>query len=142
MPKRRIAVSAVVFNEAGEVLLVNQGDARRGWELPGGRVKKRESPTEALAREVREETGVEIEPVRLLGIFFIRKEGFYDLVFAARPLVGQPRACPPEIIAAAYHPPASLPEPIRPFTRQRILDAMGGVVHPLPIELEPEEWLG
>lgn len=52
-----------------EVLLVRRAaEPLRGyWGLPGGAVELGETVVEALRREVREETGLEIEPVRYLG---------------------------------------------------------------------------
>lgn len=60
--KHRVAVVAIVLNDAGQILLVN--DYRRGWELPGGLVEKGESVEEAAIREVHEETGITIEPTQ------------------------------------------------------------------------------
>jgi 8-oxo-dGTP pyrophosphatase MutT (NUDIX family) len=56
-----------------EVLLVRHtyGDRRR-WELPGGAIKRGESPRRAAAREVREELGVAIEDWRELGDVVVR----------------------------------------------------------------------
>ncbi len=56
-------VAGVIFR--GEKLLLHQrrkGDALEGtWEFPGGKVEEGEGPREALKREIREETGLEIE---------------------------------------------------------------------------------
>jgi 8-oxo-dGTP diphosphatase len=63
------AVGAIVL-EKGEVLLVrrNHAPALGQWSLPGGRVEWGETLREAIAREVREETGVNIEVEGLAGI--------------------------------------------------------------------------
>jgi len=63
------AVGAIVL-EKGELLLVRRDtDPGRGeWTLPGGKVEWGESLTEACAREVREETGIEIDVEGLAGI--------------------------------------------------------------------------
>ena len=59
---------AVVRDEAGRLLLVLRGrDPGRGrWSLPGGRIEPGESAAEAAAREVREETGLEVDVGELL----------------------------------------------------------------------------
>jgi 8-oxo-dGTP diphosphatase len=64
---RVIAVSCFVTNSAGDVLLVRSEG--RSWECPGGTVDEGESLLAGLAREVREEAGVEIEVDRLAGIY-------------------------------------------------------------------------
>lgn len=57
-----LAVSAIVRDPAGRYLLVLRSDAPETgrWTLPGGRVEPGETLHEALVREVREETGLEI----------------------------------------------------------------------------------
>jgi broad specificity phosphatase PhoE len=65
-PQHVVAVTAVVFDAAGRVLLV-KGD-RRGWEPPGGQVELGEDLFTALKREVREECGCEVEVGRLLSV--------------------------------------------------------------------------
>ncbi|HZO98328.1 MAG TPA: NUDIX domain-containing protein [Gaiellaceae bacterium] len=62
------AVEGLVARE-GKVLLVRRGiEPRRGhWDLPGGFLEEGEEPLAGLRRELREETGLEAEPVELLG---------------------------------------------------------------------------
>jgi 8-oxo-dGTP pyrophosphatase MutT (NUDIX family) len=54
-----IGVSAVVRDGSGRILLIKT--AKAGWELPGGQVEPGEDCITALTREVREETGCEID---------------------------------------------------------------------------------
>ncbi|MCD2195229.1 NUDIX domain-containing protein [Actinomycetospora endophytica] len=61
------SVFAVVRDDAGRVLLVRRTDNGL-WELPGGRVEVGESATDAVEREVAEESGVVIKVLRLAGI--------------------------------------------------------------------------
>lgn len=60
--------TAVIFNEAGEVLTVRD-KGRRLWDLPAGLADLGESTTGTVVREIREETGLLIEPVRTLGLY-------------------------------------------------------------------------
>jgi 8-oxo-dGTP diphosphatase len=70
MPGPRIrCVGAIITDDAGRLLLIQRGHAPEEgrWSLPGGRVRPGESDPEAVAREVREETGLHVEPGRLIG---------------------------------------------------------------------------
>jgi ADP-ribose pyrophosphatase YjhB (NUDIX family) len=58
---------AIIFDEAGRVLLSERTDGR-GWNPPSGFVDADESPDEAAVRETREETGLEVVVERLVGI--------------------------------------------------------------------------
>ena len=62
-----LGVGAVIVDR-GRVLLVQRGTepARGQWSLPGGLVEIGESLSNAVAREVREETGLNVEPVELI----------------------------------------------------------------------------
>jgi ADP-ribose pyrophosphatase YjhB (NUDIX family) len=61
-----VRVTGVVI-EDGRILLLNQDtDTGRSWSLPGGKVEEGEPLDVALVREMREETGLDVEPGRLL----------------------------------------------------------------------------
>jgi 8-oxo-dGTP diphosphatase len=62
-------VGAVIRDETGRLLMVLRGhDPGRGlWSIPGGRIEAGESAEEAVVREVREETGLEVRCGPLLG---------------------------------------------------------------------------
>ena len=113
-----LAVSAVIVRD-GEFLAVRRARApMQGlFTLPGGGVEAGESLTEALVREVREETGLSIEPVALAGTReVIRRNNaglverhFVILAFAARWIAGEPRLNE-ELAEARWIRPAGLRE--------------------------------
>jgi 8-oxo-dGTP diphosphatase len=67
LPTHVIAVGGLVRNAQGLLLLVRH--PWRGWEFPGGMAERGESLPQALRREILEETGIEAEPVRLVGLY-------------------------------------------------------------------------
>ncbi len=94
-----LAVSAAIIR-AGKVLVVRRArsPALNLYTLPGGAVETGETLTDAVAREVREETSLDIEPVALAGHREAIVRGahgrverhFVILCFAARWLAGEP----------------------------------------------------
>ena len=70
----KVDVRGVVFR--GEELLLVCEREGGGWSLPGGWVDVGESPSEAVAREVREESGYATRPVKLLGLYDRDRRGF------------------------------------------------------------------
>lgn len=69
-PKPVLAVAAVIWNDRREVLLIRRTkEPRKGqWSLPGGKVQFGESLEDAVRREVREETGLEIALLGIAGV--------------------------------------------------------------------------
>lgn len=63
-------VGGVVHDASGRILLIRRGQqpAAGKWSLPGGRVLPGEPVLDAVARELREETGLTVEPGSLAGI--------------------------------------------------------------------------
>lgn len=112
-----VGVKAVVFDPDGRVLLVKTR-YQRWWTLPGGGVHRRESPDTAASREVREETGVRIDPehLRFHGLFsnFAEGKSDYIAVFVAE-LTGIVEPVPGiEIEKAAFYDLDALPEETSP----------------------------
>ena len=64
----KVGASAAIFNENGEILLMDRVDGG-GWCLPCGWVDPNEKPVDAGIREVREETGLDVEVKQLVGVF-------------------------------------------------------------------------
>jgi ADP-ribose pyrophosphatase YjhB (NUDIX family) len=62
------SVTAIVLDDAGRLLLVHKTDNNL-WALPGGGVDPGESVTDAVVREVREETGLDVEVRDLCGVY-------------------------------------------------------------------------
>lgn len=52
-----VGVTGVIFNEKNEVLVFRHTYRQRAWSLPGGYMNGKEHPKEALAREIKEESG-------------------------------------------------------------------------------------
>ncbi|NXG02831.1 NUD18 phosphatase, partial [Sakesphorus luctuosus] len=82
-------VMAVLFNEEGAVLLVQEAkpECRGRWYLPAGRMEPGEGVVEALRREVKEESGLECEPITLLALEE-RGPAWIRFAFLARPAGG------------------------------------------------------
>jgi 8-oxo-dGTP diphosphatase len=82
--RHSVAVAAIVFDERDRVLLMRRRD-HGNWEPPGGVLKPGEQPDEGVAREVREETGVEVEVGPLTGVYTNVELGVVTLAFRAEP---------------------------------------------------------
>ncbi len=112
-------VAAVVGNDDGEILLVQRADSGI-WLYPTGWADVGYSPAEVAVKEVREETGIEVEPVRLLGVFDGLRRGFtavplYSMMFYCRATGGSLKAHPLECRDVGWFSRDNLPEPmVRP----------------------------
>jgi 8-oxo-dGTP pyrophosphatase MutT (NUDIX family) len=62
------SATGIVYDAAGRILLVCQRDGAI-WSTPGGLIEPDETPADAVVREMREETGLSVQPQRILGVF-------------------------------------------------------------------------
>ncbi|MGY0002727.1 NUDIX hydrolase [Micromonospora sp. I033] len=134
------AVAAVVTDPSGRVLLCRQSGGGRRWALPGGRLRRDESPAAAARREIRAETGLEVELVDLVGLYRLGDPAaprppaghcgaLPDVlvhVFRARALGDAPAAAPTGGCHLDWHAPDALPEALTPTTRTAVADALAG----------------
>jgi ADP-ribose pyrophosphatase YjhB (NUDIX family) len=109
-------VSALCVDGAGRLLLARRAvDPERGkWDLPGGFLEEGEPPLDGLRRELREEAGVEVEPLDFVGVWVDRYGAGPDaaatlnLYWTARILDGEPH--PDDDVAEfAWFDPDALP---------------------------------
>lgn len=81
-PRHSVSVAAAIVDEHDRVLVIQRRDNGK-WQPPGGVLELDESITAGLAREVREETGLEIQAERLTGVYKNMNLGVVALVFRA-----------------------------------------------------------
>jgi ADP-ribose pyrophosphatase YjhB (NUDIX family) len=112
----KVAVGAVVGNDRGQILLVKRADSGV-WLYPTGWADVGYSASEVAVKEVREETGIEAEPLRLIAVLDGLRLGFtriplYSLVFYCRALGGEVQAHPLETSGAGWFAEDDLPSPL------------------------------
>jgi 8-oxo-dGTP diphosphatase len=85
--RHSVSVAGVVIDEDARALLIQRRDNAH-WEPPGGILERDETITEGLVREVREETGLIVEPIALTGVYKNMTRGIIALVFRCRAMSG------------------------------------------------------
>lgn len=87
LPLHSVSVAGVVVDNQGRALLIQRRDNGR-WEAPGGVLERNEDIETGLRREVREETGLEVKPTALTGIYKNMPCGIVALVFRCKAEAG------------------------------------------------------
>ena len=85
--RHSVSVAGVILDGQGRALLVQRRDNGH-WEAPGGILELDEDIFTGLRREVREETGLEVEPEHLTGVYKNMSRGIVALVFRCRAMNG------------------------------------------------------
>jgi 8-oxo-dGTP diphosphatase len=117
----RIAVYALIFDDE-RVLLAHRRDID-WWNLPGGGMEIGETVEEATCREVREETGLEVQVEWLVGVYSKPQKQEVVLTFRCKVIGGELQATE-ESRACGYFSPDALPRNTLPKHRERIVDAL------------------
>lgn len=118
----------IAILEGGKVLLTLREDFEV-WCLPGGLVDAGETIPEAAIREMYEETGLEVELQRQVGIYSIMRQPFMGHVvcFSAKVIGGELHAQIGEVLDIDYFDTNNLPENMMWWHLQRIHDVVHGV---------------
>jgi ADP-ribose pyrophosphatase YjhB (NUDIX family) len=119
-------VAAVIRNESGAVLLMHRADDGC-WGLPAGGLDPGENPADAIVREVYEETGLNVVPERILGVFGGRKfrhtypngdeVEYTTVVFGCRVVDGELAPQDGEALDLRYFAPAEMPPLVAPYPK-------------------------
>jgi 8-oxo-dGTP diphosphatase len=122
--RHSVSVAGIITDDHGRALLIQRRDNHR-WEPPGGVLEPGETIHDGLRREVREETGLDVEPVALTGVYKNMTQAIVALVFRCQ-IIGGDLAATDEVAAfrwAAYADVAGLADEAYAV---RVLDALNG----------------
>lgn len=111
----------------GRILLAKREDFEV-WCLPGGMVEIGESLAQTAIREAREETGLEVQLTRMVGVYS-RVGGYVDIhgtLFAAIPVGGELKPQIEEVLDLRYFDVDHLPDDMFWWHRSQIYDAFNG----------------
>ena len=119
-----VSVAALVTNDQGNVLLVKS--PWRGWEYPGGLIEPGESFEAALKREVREESGVEVEITGFVGICKNVERDVVNIDFTARYTGGELTTSDESSEVGWFSPEEALSVITFPLTKKRLVNMLSG----------------
>ena len=125
-------VRVILSDEQGRVCLVRHSYTT-GWYLPGGGLRRGESPGAGAVRELAEELGVTVSLGRQVGIYANSAEGKQDTVWVfegSTPDRAEPASG--EVVACTWFHPAELPAETSPATRRRLAE-WAGTATPTPV---------
>lgn len=117
----KVAVGAAVRNAEGELLLMQRADSGY-WLYPTGWCDPGYSAAEVVVKEVAEETGIEVEPVRLIAVLDGLRMGMtriplYSMLFLCDAVGGDFNPHPLECSDLGWFTPDRLPEPLIGYDR-------------------------
>jgi 8-oxo-dGTP diphosphatase len=90
-PRHSVSVAGIITDDHCRALLTQRADNHR-WEPPGGVLELGETIHDGLRREIREETGFDIEPIALTGVYKNMTRAIIALVFRCKITGGDLRA--------------------------------------------------
>ena len=117
-----VSVAAVIINEDGKVLLLNHVlRPASGWGIPGGFVEHNEQPEHAVCRELREETGLELENVKLFSVRILKSHVEFIYESTAK---GTAEVKSREILSLDWFAPDEMPEQMSPVQKACVREVL------------------
>ncbi len=112
----KVAVGAAVGNDKGELLLIQRADSGV-WLYPTGWADVGYSAAEVVVKEVKEETGIDAEPIRIIAVLDgfrlgVTRIPLYSLVFQCRAIGGTLSPHPLECMDVGWFSEDTLPTPL------------------------------
>lgn len=119
-----VGTNGIVVDQHGNVLLIKRNDTRT-FAPPGGALDAGELPPDAAAREVREETGLYVLPVRLAALTYLPLAPYGYLGFSFRCLLrGGEVTTSEESPVVGFFKPSPLPRRMSGFHRERVVKTL------------------
>jgi 8-oxo-dGTP pyrophosphatase MutT (NUDIX family) len=126
------AVGAIIVDDQNRVLLHRASDDGK-WYTIGGAIDPDEQPADAAVREAREETGLDVEPIRVLAVQTSppmtypngHRAQYVSIAFLCRVIGGTLRVADDESLEVRFFDPDELPD-LRPDQLQRVQHALSG----------------
>ena len=116
--KFTVSVAAIVVNENDEILLLNHVlRSDLSWGIPGGFIANGEQPEAAVRREIREETGLELENIKMIRVRTMNRH--IEILFRASP-IGTAKAQSLEINELGWFKANEMPEKMSHIQKQLI----------------------
>ena len=119
-----VSVAALVTNDAGQILLVNS--PWRGWEYPGGLIEPGETFQQALHREIREESGVEVEITGFVGICKNIEKDIVNIDFTCRYVGGELKTSEESTEVGWFTPEEAMEKITFALTKKRLANMLAG----------------
>lgn len=139
-----LAVNVAVIHE-NKILLTQREDFET-WILPSGGVEDSESIAQAAIRETKEETGLDVELTRLVGIYsrLGNMPPVHAVLFVAKPIGGEIKCQEGETIAVEWFAFDQIPSPLSAGQEKKIKDAIVGksglsVIQEITVPTLPEK---
>ena len=128
----KVGASAVIFNDAGQVLLTRRSDNGL-WCVPGGHMDMDETIQRTAIREAKEETGLDVEIEQLSGMYNVQYPADYFPERKKRPVfvvtfrckvIGGELTLNDEVTEFGWFDPQDLPDDLLLYQDQRVNDAL------------------
>jgi 8-oxo-dGTP diphosphatase len=133
VPKLLTVVAGALVDDRARVLVQQRAPGRSMaglWEFPGGKLEPDETPEDALARELREELGIEVAPADMSPVTFasapLGERHLVLLLFLIREWRGEPRAL--DASALRWEPVGALRSLAMPPADVPLVDALEGLL--------------